>query len=286
MTLTEYPYYVEVHAATSGSQHSTGKEFFNEFPAKMIRLAMVPESGPSASSWLAPEEIPFESGLIGIEEELLQLYSHAVKNCISDPGQENRRKVYEETRAGISKLLAAKNLDCEAIPEFCDDLLQRLLFYAPAVSMPFNPDDPFPDYVPKMTPDELRDFMPGIGADLGKVPDPELSNLPALIKLFKKFKKAARKNPGEWTKGNMVLGARPDEYIPSKEELLLSEAGKRIRTIAGEEGSGKLRAILKKHKLKKKKIKYREFTIVHMDVMGSGRYYYVEEIEKVKFKLY
>jgi hypothetical protein len=137
-----------------------------------------------------------------------------------------------------------------------------------------------------MTADELIDFMPEISPKVKELPNAKLENMHLLIALYKDYRKAARKNPGVWKEGNMVLGAKEEEYLPSEEELLLAEIGERIHFIATEEGSQKVKAALKQHQSKKRKIKYKKFTFIHTDVMGSGRYFYVDSIEKVNLKLF
>jgi len=286
MSLTEYPWYIDVHAAIPGSRNTEGKELLEEFASKMLRLTLVTESGTLSTQWLTTGESGFETDLLKIENNLIDLYSSSIENCIRDVSTENKKRVFEQTHAELMKLLEKEGLACDSIPEFCGDLLERLLFYDPVADIPFNPDDPFPDYVPKMSPDELLDFMPALADKLTIIPAPEIGNLPELIGLYKTYKKAARKNPGEWTEGNVVLGARPREYIPSSDELLLSEIGERIRIIAGDEGSKKVKSVLKAHNMKKKKIKYQKISFMHMDVMGSGRYFYVDEIEEMNLKLF
>jgi hypothetical protein len=152
--------------------------------------------------------------------------------------------------------------------------------------MPGSLDHPFNDYVPKMTADDLRDFMPGILPIVDDLPETKLDNLHLLVGLFKDYRKSAKKNPGVWKEGNLVLGAKEEEYHPSEDELLLAEVGERIRQIATEEGSQQVKATLKEHQAKKRKFKYKRFTFIHMDVMGSGRFFYVESIENVNLKLY
>ncbi len=34
------------------------------------------------------------------------------------------------------------------------------------------------------------------------------------------------------------------------------------------------------------RIKFSKFSVIHFDVMGSGRFFYISSIEEVKFSLY
>ena len=83
----------------------------------------------------------------------------------------------------------------------------------------------------------------------------------------------------------MILGARAKEYIPSDEELILAEVGKRImgtmETFHQDQRSKVLRGLWCLPRI----LRFSEFTFTHSDVMGSGRFFYVDEIIPIIFKL-
>jgi hypothetical protein len=146
-------------------------------------------------------------------------------------------------------------------------------------------DDIFPDYQPKLSEDKCTDYMPSVATEIQAIPAATLHNLPILLKLFRLCKKDVRKNPGKWVDGNIVLGANPKEYEPSKPELLLDEMGERIQSIISEVNADDVRNLLKQDNIRTRKISYRHFTFIHMDVMGSGRFFYVKQIEEKTVKL-
>ncbi|TSA25492.1 MAG: WG repeat-containing protein [Bacteroidetes bacterium] len=148
-----------------------------------------------------------------------------------------------------------------------------------------NPDEIFPDYEPKRTPDTMLDYMPSLLADLASIPEASLSNFSDLIKLYNEDKELAEKHPGEWVDGNLLLGAREKEYRPSSAELMRMEIGERIGTVVSETDPEVLEAMLRRLDRYPEKIEYTRFFFIHYDVMGSGRFFYIDGMEKVSFKL-
>lgn len=132
----------------------------------------------------------------------------------------------------------------------------------------------FPDYRPKETPDTLLDYRPSLSGDVLALPAARPENLKALIGALKTWSKKADKKPGAWEDGNVALGADPKEYVPSDPELMVSEIGDRISHIVLNTNSAELAKIVKKQGIKARKIHYMRFTFRHVDVMGSGRFFY------------
>lgn len=136
--------------------------------------------------------------------------------------------------------------------------------------------NPFGDFRPKLTPDTIFDYKYSIKDKilLLKIPsNPQLSDLPFIIQLLKQAQKSAKKHPGCFTPGNMVLGARPEEYNPSDEELIESYLGDIIVQILSTSSVQELspfQSILKSIPT------YRKISISHMDCMGSGRFFYAD----------
>lgn len=150
-------------------------------------------------------------------------------------------------------------------------------------------EEMFPDYEPKMTPDTIYDYpkTPKEVIDiLSEIGTPTLDKLAEILTLFKKYKKEAKKNPGQYIQGNIALGAAEKEFIPSKGELLVSELGKMIRSILQQHSKKEISQWKKKEKISSQKITFTEITFTHSDVMGSGRFFYAEKKpEKIKLTL-
>ncbi|MFX1357897.1 MAG: hypothetical protein ACFFA8_11535 [Promethearchaeota archaeon] len=148
----------------------------------------------------------------------------------------------------------------------------------------------FPNYKPKKTPDTIHDYLKApkskifeIISDIG---EPSLNNLHDIINLFNKYVKKAKENPGGVRKGNIAIGADLDQYYPSEEELVVSELGKMIRRIIESNRKKDVDKLMKKNGIKSQKVEFSEIYFRHVDVMGSGRYFYAEKKEpKIEIKL-
>jgi hypothetical protein len=151
----------------------------------------------------------------------------------------------------------------------------------------------FPDYQPKRTPDTIHDYIgkwayrSGKKPDdvLGKIPEATLENLATIVNLLATYKKAAAKNPGKVVPGNMILGADPEEYVPSEAELVVSELGQAIVSIVKKSKPGVIAERLKAVKLKSKEISFVPVIFTHADVMGSGRFFYARKGEPITVRL-
>lgn len=132
---------------------------------------------------------------------------------------------------------------------------------------PPTAEERFPDYKPKISPDTVSDYRPQITAELDKLPAATLENLPRLLELLEEYKQKSQQNPGRTEEGNQILGADAREYVPSDEELLQSEVGNRIGQVVDAAAPGAL-------KQKERQVEYGAITFRHVDVMGSGRFFY------------
>jgi hypothetical protein len=159
-------------------------------------------------------------------------------------------------------------------------------------------EDMFPDYEPKRTPDTIFDY--GLSPDSkvleifdklevkrsGLFPIMELKNLKVAIKLFHKYAEEAEKNLGEYREGNVILGAPEKEYIPSEAALIVSELGKLIQNLLFNPPHEDVDAYKKKNGIKDQQLIYHEISFDHMDVMGSGRFFYAHRMdERVRLNL-
>ena len=143
-----------------------------------------------------------------------------------------------------------------------------------------NEKNMFPDYRPKITPDSLEDYLrkpSKVYNILGEIGEPSINNLKTIITHFIKHKNAAENNPGGTRKGNVAIGADVDQYYPSEDELLVSELGKLIVQVTESYSKQQMRTLKLKHQIKSQRFNYHEITFRHMDVMGSGRFFYADK---------
>ena len=143
----------------------------------------------------------------------------------------------------------------------------------------------FPDYEPKVTPDTVHDYLRKpesiVFEILGEIGQPTLEKLKNILNYFKKCKKAALKNPGGYQRGNVAIGADPEQYYPSEEEILASELGKMIQGIIDSNSKIEIENIKKEDGINSQTLTYNEIYFRHVDVMGSGRFFYAEKKETV-----
>ena len=138
----------------------------------------------------------------------------------------------------------------------------------------------FPDYQPKINPDTLEDYLrkpSNVYKILGEIGEPSINNLKTIITYFLKHKNAAENNPGGTRKGNVAIGADVDQYYPSEDKLLVSELGKLITQITESYSKQQMKTLKLKHQIKSQRFSYHEITFRHVDVMGSGRFFYAEK---------
>ena len=132
----------------------------------------------------------------------------------------------------------------------------------------------FPGYMPKTTPDTLSDYRPQLADRLARLPPAALDSLPALVAELDRMEGLGLKKPGRWEQGSIPLGGDPMEYVPSDEELLVSELGDRIGQVVARENAGVVRKTLDSAGVKSDVVVYQRIVFRHVDVMGSGRYFY------------
>ncbi|NHJ21138.1 MAG: hypothetical protein EAX91_09360 [Candidatus Lokiarchaeota archaeon] len=141
----------------------------------------------------------------------------------------------------------------------------------------------FPDYEPKTTPDTIEDYLgkPNrVYEILGEIGEPHISKLNNILKLFDKYKKKAKKKVGKYEKGNVAIGADPDQYYPSEEELLVSELGKMIVQLIESYTKQQLKTLKLRYNIRSQQVNFFEISFRHVDVMGSGRFFYAEKATK------
>lgn len=273
--LREYPFYTVQEVAVPGSAAVNPDVKEPLIPGKMTRQILVPDQGPVKSSWIVNGSPSLETCAIKKDIGFRKIFTDNLKMCLADPSQKDN--LYDLAK---DEIIAASS-DCNdsgATELRMTTILKRCLNKKESRNY-ISAEELFADYQPKTTPDVATDYMYELVSEFRIVPPADTSNAEDLLGLFKIYYKAAKRNPGKWEDGNMILGAKPKEYIPTKEELVLDEIGERIRKVAE---SCKPQTLAEKTKVKMpKKIKYRHFTFTHSDVMGSGRFFYVDKIEDV-----
>lgn len=144
---------------------------------------------------------------------------------------------------------------------------------------------PLPGYEPKISADTILDYRRSLERRVSKLPPPTLDSLGDLLATLGTLQAAAAKNPGRWRDGNLPLGAEPNEYVPSDEELLISEVGERIRCVVEETPQRPLVSRLNRIGVSERFIEYNAVVIYHADVMGSGRFFYARQPKPVRVRL-
>jgi hypothetical protein len=141
----------------------------------------------------------------------------------------------------------------------------------------------FPDYEPKITPDTIEDYLgkPNkVYEILGEIGEQKIGNLNKILVKFNEFKKKAKKNVGKYEEGNIAIGADQFQYYPSEEELLVSELGKMIVQLIESYSKQQLKTLKLRYGIKTQQINFFEISFRHVDVMGSGRFFYAEKAAK------
>jgi len=175
--------------------------------------------------------------------------------------------------------------ECEPMtPRCCEDrCVVSGWMYVEAVAAvePATPSKPpcqgmdcFGDYQPKTSPDTIADYAPQVLARVDEIAAAEPAGLPALIHALADVTRQAEQNPGTVREGNVILGADPEEYVPSEQELLEHALGDRIAQVVARSNARQVAGTLRKAGIAKRRLSYGRIEVRHVDVMGSGRFFY------------
>ncbi len=82
---------------------------------------------------------------------------------------------------------------------------------------------------------------------------------------------------GKYEEGNIAIGADQFQYYPSEEELVVSELGKMILQLIESYSKQQLKTLKLRYKIEPQQIRFFEITFRHINVMGSGRFFYAEK---------
>jgi hypothetical protein len=84
-----------------------------------------------------------------------------------------------------------------------------------------NNENLFPDYKPKKTLDTVHDYLQITDSVVFKIlrelEKSKLKSLKKILEYLNKYKIKAKKIPGGYKQGNIVIGADLDQYYPSEE---------------------------------------------------------------------
>ncbi|MBD3319196.1 hypothetical protein GF342_04780 [Candidatus Woesearchaeota archaeon] len=144
-----------------------------------------------------------------------------------------------------------------------------------------TPENPFPDYQPKTSQDTIEDVMPEVGSpqlreQLASLTPATLDNAKELLELYLEYAQKAQQHPGETVQGNPILGAPEQHYKPSEEEVILSKVGMLLNDLKKNVPAPTLKKHFEEQGLVETIVHYPVFIVTHADVMGSGRFFYIE----------
>lgn len=281
----EYNNYIEYEIALPGTKLSMPLDFGIAPPSKMIIYHLIPDFGPIKTQWLSPLKYERDTCLTQSDEKILKIINAAL-NALMESSSAGKDEVFRRTSQGVEEILDRNGCKTDFYVSHYTDFLKKILDYKDPVTTEWFYESPFADYQPKTTPDVLTDYMPLAYNAIKDLPAVELDNLNQLIEQYRKYRKLAKKKPGKWVDGNMILGANPREYEPTYEEILLCEVGNRIRTLHQNFSPKELQKQARCRVAFSNTIHYKGFSVTHIDVMGSGRFFYIDTIEEVSFKLY
>lgn len=135
----------------------------------------------------------------------------------------------------------------------------------------------FLGYRPKLTEDTWYDYRPDLLSRSPELPEFTLDTLPDLVSEFERLIAEARARPGSVEEGAAALGGNPKEYAPSDAELLVARFGDAFVKMLSEYDAEAVSAALAASGGAKRTLVYNRFTFRHVDVMGSGRYFYASD---------
>lgn len=139
----------------------------------------------------------------------------------------------------------------------------------------------FSDYQPKLSEDTVQDYRPGLAGKLALLPPVTDETFTEAVFSVRMRHLDALAKPGTWQDGNMPLGADRREYAPSDEELLAGELGARISAFVRDLSREEVLMAWKGSHIHPPTVAYDHFNFRHVDVMGSGRFFYASPPKRV-----
>lgn len=275
LSVKEYKHYVELNVAQPGSRIPENEVLASLAPGKLLIMNILTDWGPIYVRWIAPEKSSMEKDL---DQKLYNLYKQTLKQSESTVNDEvARRQLFFKTKNTLEQIIKDSSLFTDELyKEFQLELLY-LLYLDEWVLREEEALEVFPDYEPKLSDDTVLDYKPALHSRILELPEAVPQNLVTLVGLLEMYRVRALKNPGKFEEGRVMLGADMDQYVPSDEECMESEIGDRIAAIAAGMSPQELRALLKQQGSTVTTISYKKINYRHVDVMGSGRFFYAGE---------
>lgn len=271
----EYLYHVELNVAKPGSGNIQYDKLKEVFPGKMVKLSVIPDVGITDKQWVKGNDPVIVLKNNNFVTEFEQVFTH-----------------YFDTATTVYSLVELMNqFDLMKInysiseKDVISKYIYKLFDFQYADLNPISSGLVYDDYHPKNTPDLMLDYMPSLNQYFEKFPEADIVHLEELIELFEKYEILMNENIGVWEEGNVLLGARDKEYLPTKYELILNEIGNRLETVQKENHSDSIAKVVTSLKALNRKYIYKNFSFIHYDVMGSGRFFYVDFINTKTLKL-
>ncbi|MFP4364148.1 MAG: hypothetical protein ACLFR1_09790 [Spirochaetia bacterium] len=272
-----YPKWVDLEIAVPGSRLPEPEKWKHVCKNRMLRISLIPDHGRITTLWMPSEA---EAGDIEDDEELrvVNILDNAFRDMLKKDGE--KKRAYEKANRELRDLFPKNTRGNKLYQKYELRLFRWLGMKTEDFSKGIYPREEtvFGGYQPKKTPDTAQDYMPELHTEFAVLPAASSENAESLLQSFFDYRKQAQECPGRWEEGNPLLGAKPKEYLPSKEELLLEETGKRVSAVFNSLSGVEKNNLLNKTGFKEKQLEYNEFRFVHVDIMGSGRFFYVEEI--------
>lgn len=289
MSTKVYKYYVDFNVALPGSIIPEDEILLSLAPGKMIVLHIVPDYGPIRVCWLAPPEKSQERfpAINKKNDEKIRLFFNTTLKEAQELAEDEigRRRLFLRTKEELYNIMKENSFYTDELYSYFEKELLHLLYLPEWILNHEETLEIFPDYEPKMTPDTIYDYRGSMASKLLEIPEAKPENLVELLNLLDKYKARALKNPGYFEEGAIFLGADPRQYVPSDEELMESEIGERIGLIAFKTNPQEMKTILQRAGIIITQVEYKKIEFRHVDVMGSGRFFYASEPFSVTIKL-
>jgi len=135
----------------------------------------------------------------------------------------------------------------------------------------------FLGYRPKLTEDTWVDYRPDLMLKSPELPAFRLDALSDLVKQFERLIAEARARPGATEQGTVALGGNPREYAPSDAELMVARFGDAFADMLSGHDAAEISAAWTAAGGARRTLVYNRFTFRHVDVMGSGRFFYASD---------
>jgi hypothetical protein len=278
-----YLHYADLQIAIPGSTIQEDTLWAATFKGKMVHLQSVPDMGKITTRWIKGNDPPPDSYYSSAEDDLLSYFEEALYRAENSPSRRN--DIFQETITTMRKLFSSANSRVNFLFNKYEERLGRWLLIEEDIPVNLKEDNIIGDYQPKLTKDSALDYMPVLSEDFKTLPEARLENIISLLELLRHYQDNATSNPGRWEDGNILLGAQPREYRPSRDELLASETGERLASIVHNYPQKDIDNLLNQNGIEPMDMEYTRFTFTHVDVMGSGRFFYVDKMEKITIQL-